>query len=43
MLLMGDVGESDYLENLGVNGRMILKLALKKWDMRAWTAKNIFF
>jgi hypothetical protein len=32
----GDLMERDHLENLGVNGRIILKCVLKKWD-GTWT------
>jgi hypothetical protein len=33
----GDLRERDYLEGLGVDGRIILKLILKKWDGQALT------
>jgi len=33
----GNLTERDYLEYLGVDGRIILKWIFKKWDGRAWT------
>ena len=33
----GDVRESNYLQSLGVNGRIILKRIFKKLDREAWT------
>ena len=33
----GDVTETDHLEDLGADGRIILKQILKKWDREAWT------
>ena len=33
----GDVRGRDYFEDLGVNGRIILKLAFKKLGGEAWT------
>jgi hypothetical protein len=32
----GNLRERDYLEDLGVDGRVILKLIIKKWDGEAW-------
>jgi hypothetical protein len=29
--------ESDHTENIGVDGRIILKWILKKWDRGLWT------
>jgi hypothetical protein len=34
----GDVRQRDHLEDLSVDGRIILKWNFKKWFGRAWTA-----
>ena len=34
--LWGELRERDHLEDLGVDGRMILKCILKNWDGEAW-------
>jgi len=33
----GDLRERDKSEDLEVDGKIILKLIFKKWDMRSWT------
>jgi hypothetical protein len=33
----GDLRDTDHLEDEGIGGRIILKLALKKWKGESWT------
>jgi hypothetical protein len=36
----GDLNEGDHLGDPGIDGGIILKLILKKWDGVAWTGLN---
>jgi hypothetical protein len=36
-VLVGIPGERNHFEDLGVDGRIILKRIFKKWDEEAWT------
>jgi hypothetical protein len=36
-VLVGKLEERDYLGDIGIDGRIILKCALKELDMRVWT------
>jgi hypothetical protein len=36
-ILSGDIRERDPLEDLDVDGRIILSLIFKKWDTETWT------
>jgi hypothetical protein len=33
----GDLRESDYFEDIGIDGRIILKWIFNKWNVAAWT------
>ena len=39
----GDLTVRDHLEDIGVDGRIILKWIDKKWDGEAWTGLLIKF
>ena len=36
-VLSGDIGGKDHLEDLDVEGKIILSLIFKKWDTETWT------
>jgi len=38
--VQGFGGERDYLENPGVDGRIILRWIFRKWDVGVWTGSS---
>jgi len=36
----GNLGEGDYLEDQGVDGRIILRWIFRKWDWGPWTGMS---
>jgi hypothetical protein len=38
----GNLRERDQFEDPGVEGRIILRWILRKWDVRAWTGSSWF-
>jgi len=38
----GNLRESDHLGHLGVDGRIILRWILRKWDVVVWTGSSWF-
>jgi hypothetical protein len=36
-VLVGSLNIRNHLEDLGVDGRILLKCILKKWDEKTWT------
>ena len=37
----GNLRERDHLGDPGANGRIILRLIFRKWDVRAWTGLSL--
>ena len=37
---LGNLRERDHLENSGVDGRIILRLIFRKWDVGVWTGSS---
>jgi hypothetical protein len=38
--LVGKLRERDHLEDIGVDGRRILKRIFRKWDVGTWTGSS---
>jgi hypothetical protein len=39
-VLVGKPEESDHLEEPGMDGRIILRLIFRKWDVGVWTGSS---
>ena len=39
-VLLGNLMERDHLEDLGVDGRIILRCIFRKWDVGVWTGSS---
>jgi hypothetical protein len=37
---LGNLRERDHLEDLGLDGRIILRWVFSKWDVVAWTGSS---
>jgi len=38
--LWGSLTERDYLRELGIDGKKILRWIFRKWDVRVWTGSS---